>query len=61
MKAAFDDAIKAQEDEQRYIRAKLKLMREQEPIARGNAQRIVEQATAYKDQVVLNLRVKWKI
>lgn len=54
VKAAFDDAIKAQEDEQRYIREAEAYAREQEPIARGNAQRIVEQATAYKDQVVLN-------
>ncbi|MCW9710514.1 FtsH protease activity modulator HflK [Avibacterium sp. 21-586] len=54
VKAAFDDAIKAQEDEQRYIREAEAYAREQEPIARGNAQRIIEEATAYKDQVVLN-------
>ncbi|STO91834.1 HflK protein [Canicola haemoglobinophilus] len=28
--------------------------REQEPRARGDAQRIIEQATAYKEQIVLN-------
>lgn len=56
VKAAFDDAIKAQEDEQRYIREAEAYAREQEPIARGNAQRIIEEATAYKDQVVLNAR-----
>ncbi|MDU8924216.1 FtsH protease activity modulator HflK [Pasteurellaceae bacterium LIM206] len=54
VKDAFDDAIKAQEDEQRYIREAEAYAREQEPIARGNAQRIVEEATAYKEQVVLN-------
>ncbi|OZN25554.1 FtsH protease activity modulator HflK [Actinobacillus seminis] len=54
VKAAFDDAIKAQEDEQRYIREAEAYAREQEPRARGDAQRIVEEATAYKEQVVLN-------
>lgn len=54
MKAAFDDAIKAQEDEQRYVREAEAYAREQEPRARGNAQRIIEQATAYKEQVVLD-------
>ncbi|MGF7432765.1 FtsH protease activity modulator HflK [Pasteurella bettyae] len=54
VKDAFDDAIKAQEDEQRYIREAEAYAREQEPIARGDAQRIVEEATAYKDKVVLN-------
>lgn len=53
VKDAFDDAIKAQEDEQRYIREAEAYAREQEPIARGNAQRVVEEATAYKEQVVL--------
>lgn len=54
VKAAFDDAIKAQEDEQRYIREAEAYARAKEPIARGNAQRIVESATAYKQQVLLN-------
>lgn len=54
VKSAFDDAIKAQEDEQRYIREAEAYARAQEPIARGNARRIVEQATAYKEQVVLD-------
>ncbi|TCT15192.1 membrane protease subunit HflK [Bibersteinia trehalosi] len=56
VKAAFDDAIKAQEDEQRLIREAEAYARGQEPIARGQAQRIVEQANAYKEQVVLNAR-----
>lgn len=48
VKDAFDDAIKAQEDEQRYIREAEAYAREREPIARGDAQRILEEATAYK-------------
>lgn len=54
VKDAFDDAIKAQEDEQRYIREAEAYAREREPIARGNAQKIIEEATAYKDQIVLD-------
>lgn len=54
VKDAFDDAIKAQEDEQRYIREAEAYAREREPIARGNAQRIIEEATAYKEQIVLD-------
>mgnify|MGYP002717227847 CR=1 FL=1 len=53
VKAAFDDAIKAQEDEQRLIREAEAYARGKEPIARGQAQRIIEQATAYKEKVVL--------
>lgn len=53
VKAAFDDAIKAQEDEQRLIREAEAYARGKEPIARGQAQRILEQATAYKEKVVL--------
>lgn len=54
VKDAFDDAIKAQEDEQRFIREAEAYAREREPIARGNAQKIIEQANAYKAQVVLD-------
>lgn len=54
VKDAFDDAIKAQEDEQRLIREAEAYARGREPIARGQAQRIIEQATAYKDQAVLD-------
>lgn len=56
VKDAFDDAIKAQEDEQRYIREAEAYAREKEPIARGDAQRILEEATAYKDRVVLEAK-----
>ena len=54
VKDAFDDAIKAQEDEQRFIREAEAYAREKEPIARGDAQRIIEGATAYKDRIVLD-------
>lgn len=53
VKDAFDDAIKAQEDEQRLIREAEAYARGEEPIARGQAQRIIEQANAYKEKVVL--------
>lgn len=56
VKDAFDDAIKAQEDEQRLIREAEAYARGREPIARGQAQRIIEQATAYKEQVVLEAK-----
>ncbi|RIY36441.1 FtsH protease activity modulator HflK [Psittacicella gerlachiana] len=52
VKEAFDDAIKAQEDEQRFIREAEAYQRSREPIARGQAQRIVEQARGYAAQVV---------
>lgn len=54
VKDAFDDAIKAQEDEQRLIREAEAYARGREPLARGQAQRIIEQATAYKERVVLD-------
>ena len=56
VKEAFDDAIKAQEDEQRFIREAEAYAREKEPIARGDAQRILEEATAYKDRIVLDAK-----
>lgn len=53
VKDAFDDAIKAQEDEQRYIREAEAYARSKEPIARGQARRLVENANAYKEQTIL--------
>ncbi|MBD4938828.1 protease modulator HflK, partial [Xanthomonas citri pv. citri] len=40
----------------RLIREAEAYARGREPIARGQAQRIVEQATAYKDQIVLEAK-----
>lgn len=47
VKEAFDDAIKAQEDEERFKREATAYKLSQEPIARGNAQQIIYQAQAY--------------
>lgn len=49
---AFDDVIKAREDEQRVQNEALAYANRVVPIARGEAQRIIEQANAYRDQVV---------
>ena len=53
VKDAFDDAIAAQEDEQRFIREAEAYEREKEPIARGHVKRIEQQAQAYKEGVIL--------
>ncbi|QSX29474.1 FtsH protease activity modulator HflK [Shewanella cyperi] len=52
VKDAFDDAIAAQEDEQRFIREAEAYKREVEPKTRGQEQRIREDARAYKEQVI---------
>lgn len=56
VKAAFDDAISAQEDEQRFIREAEAYAREIEPRARGQVQRMGEEAQAYKERVTLEAR-----
>lgn len=53
VKAAFDDAIAAQEDEQRFIREAEAYARELEPRARGRVNRMNEEAQAYKERVIL--------
>ena len=53
VKDAFDDAISAQEDEQRFIREAEAYARETEPKARGQVKRLEEEALGYKEQVVL--------
>lgn len=53
VKDAFDDAIAAQEDEQRFIREAEAYEREKEPIARGQVKRIEQQALAYKEGLIL--------
>lgn len=53
VKAAFDDAIAAQEDEQRFIREAEAYAREIEPRARGQVNRMGEEAQAYKERVTL--------
>lgn len=51
VKSAFDDVIRAQEDEQRFINEADAYTRQIEPIAEGNAQRLLEDAKAYKEEV----------
>ncbi|MCC2617713.1 FtsH protease activity modulator HflK [Aestuariibacter halophilus] len=53
VKSAFDDAIAAQEDEERYIREAEAYAREIEPRARGQVNRMLEEAQAYKERVTL--------
>jgi modulator of FtsH protease HflK len=50
---AFDDAIKAQEDEKRFKEQAQAYKARVVPIAEGNAQRIYAEAKAYAEQVVL--------
>ena len=54
VKAAFDDAISAQEDEQRFKREAEAYANEVLPKADGRVQRIRQEAEAYRSQVVLN-------
>ena len=53
VKDAFDDAIAAQEDEQRFIREAEAYAREIEPKARGAVERMAQQSEAYKQRVSL--------
>ena len=50
---AFDDAIKAQEDQERFIKEAEAYALEIEPRARGQVNRIMQEADAYKQQIVL--------
>jgi modulator of FtsH protease HflK len=54
VKEAFDDAIKAQEDEQRYINQAQAYAKQVVPQAEGEAQRLLADARGYQQQVVLN-------
>lgn len=53
VKDAFDDAIAAQEDEERFIREVEAYQREIEPTARGRVTRMTQEAEAYKERVTL--------
>ncbi|RUQ90771.1 FtsH protease activity modulator HflK [Legionella septentrionalis] len=53
---AFDDAIKAQEDEKRFKEQARAYEARVIPIAEGRAQRILEEARAYAQQVVLRAK-----
>lgn len=52
VKAAFDDAIKAREDEQRYVNEAKAYQNKIIPIARGNGARLLEESVAYKARVI---------
>lgn len=56
VKEAFDDAIAAQEDEQRFINEAEAYSREIEPRARGQVNRMAQEAQAYKERVTLEAR-----
>lgn len=58
VKDAFDDAISAQEDEERYIREAEAYEREKEPKARGLVKRMEQDANAYKERVILEAEGK---
>lgn len=58
VKDAFDDAISAQEDEERYIREAEAYAREKEPIARGLVKRMEQDAIAYRERVTLEAEGK---
>ncbi|WP_192457843.1 FtsH protease activity modulator HflK [Musicola keenii] len=53
VKAAFDDAIAARENEQQYIREAEAYANEVQPRANGQAQRILEESRAYKERTIL--------
>lgn len=53
VKDAFDDAIKAQEDQQREINKAQAYAKRILPVAEGQAKRILAEANAYKEQVIL--------
>ena len=52
VQGAFNDVIKAREDEQRVQNEALAYANRVVPVARGEAQRIIEQANAYRDEVI---------
>jgi len=54
VQAAFDDVIKAREDEERVKNEAQAYANGIVPEARGGAQRVLEEALAYKQQVIAN-------
>jgi membrane protease subunit HflK len=58
VKDAFDDAIAAQEDEERFIKEAEAYAREIEPRARGQVKRMEQEASAYKQRVTLEAQGK---
>lgn len=58
VKDAFDDAIAAQEDEERFIKEAEAYAREIEPRARGQVKRMEQEAQAYEQRVTLEAQGK---
>lgn len=56
VQAAFEDAIKAREDQDRYKKQAEAYARDIIPKAEGDAQRLTEEAEAYKQQIVSKAR-----
>jgi membrane protease subunit HflK len=54
VRAAFDDVIKAREDNQSYQNEARRYANQIVPEARGQARRALEEANAYKEQVIAN-------
>jgi len=52
VRPAFDDVIRAREDEQRAQNEASQYANQIIPVARGNAQRQIEQANAYRQEVI---------
>ncbi len=52
VQGAFEDAIKAREDEQRYINKAIGYAKEVVPVARGAAARKIQEAEGYKERVI---------
>ncbi len=53
VQSAYDDVVKAREDQERYINEAQAYANGIIPEARGNAQRIVEEAIGYRDKVMV--------
>lgn len=58
VKPAFDDAIKAQQDEERLVNEAEAYARKIIPIAEGRAKRTFEEGRAYKERVILEAQGK---
>jgi len=56
VREAFDDAIKAQEDEKRFQNQAQAYANQVEPIAQGQAQRLLADAHAYQEQIVFKAK-----
>lgn len=56
VKDAFDDAIKAQQDEERFRNEAQAYANQRIPVAQGKAKRILQEADAYKQEQILKAK-----